>query len=63
MTFLHWSFPPEEVDRLLPPGLLLDTFDDRAWVGLTLFEVHGFRAGPLPPVPGLSSYPETNVRT
>lgn len=63
VAFLHWSFPPEEVDRLLPPGLLLDTFDDKAWVGLTLFEVHGFRTLPLPPVPGLSSYPETNLRT
>lgn len=63
MAFLHWSFPPEEVDRLLPPGLLLDTFEEKAWVGLTLFEVHDFRTLPLPSLPGVSSYPETNLRT
>jgi uncharacterized protein YqjF (DUF2071 family) len=40
---------------LLPKGLELDTFDNAAWVGLVPFEIYNF--------PGLTHFPETNVRT
>ena len=33
LTFLHWSYEPDVVARLLPVGLTLDTFDGKAWVG------------------------------
>jgi len=62
LTFLHWSFAPEDVQRLLPPGLEVQTVDGRAWVGLVPF----FMKVSLPrtgSVPWFSQFCETNVRT
>jgi len=55
LTFLHWSYEPAVVARLLPPGLTVDTFDGVAYVGLIPFEIHNLR--------GIPHFPETNVRT
>ena len=63
MTFLHWAYEPEVVQRLLPPGLVPDTFAGAAWVGLTPFVLADFRALLLPPLPRYSTFPETNLRT
>jgi uncharacterized protein len=61
-AFFHWAFAPELVRRLLPPGLEVDTFDGRAWIGLTPFTTT-FRLGGVAPLPGPRRYPETNLRT
>jgi uncharacterized protein len=62
LTFIHWRFPPDVVQRLLPPGLEVETFDGSAWVGLVPFFIRvGFPR--LRSVPWLSRFPETNVRT
>ena len=63
MSFLHWPYDPSELRRLVPKELELDLWDDAAWVGLTPFKVVGFRLPGTPPIPGLSSFPETNLRT
>jgi len=55
LTFLHWPYDPGLVRPLLPPGLVLDTFDGAAWIGLVPFEIHNLR--------GIPHFPETNVRT
>ena len=55
LTFLHWPYEPALVQPLLPPGLVLDTFDSSAWIGLVPFEICNLRAIP--------HFPETNVRT
>jgi uncharacterized protein len=55
LTFLHWPYEPALVQPLLPPGLVLDTFDGAAWIGLVPFEIHNLR--------GIPRFPETNVRT
>ena len=62
VTFLHWRYEPEAVQRLLPPGLEVDTCEGAAWVGLVLFRMRVGLLG-LPPVPSLLTFPETNVRT
>lgn len=59
---VHWSYEAEAVQRLLPPGLLVDRFEGRAWVSLTPFTmaaVRGLGIVPLPP----AAFPETNLRT
>jgi uncharacterized protein YqjF (DUF2071 family) len=63
VSMLHWRYPPEVVGALLPDGLEVDVVDGSAWVSLTPFLVTGFRVTGLPPVPWLSSFPETNLRT
>jgi uncharacterized protein YqjF (DUF2071 family) len=63
ISFIHWRYPPATVQRLLPSGLTPETFDGSAWVGLTPFLMEGLRAPVVPPVPWLSRFPETNVRT
>lgn len=62
LTFLHWPYDPADVQRHLPPGLTVETYDGRAWVGLVPFHMT-VRAPGLPAVPWLSRFPETNVRT
>lgn len=59
LTLLHWRYEPAEVQRLLPSGLEVETFDDSAWVGLVPF---GMRVS-FPHLPGSFAFPETNVRT
>ena len=63
MTFLHWAYDPGQLRALVPPELDLDTWDGKAWVSVTPFLMVDFRLPGLPPVPGLSTFPETNVRT
>jgi uncharacterized protein YqjF (DUF2071 family) len=55
LTFLHWPYDPALVRPLLPSGLVLDTFECVAWIGLVPFEIHNLR--------GIPHFPETNVRT
>jgi hypothetical protein len=63
LTFLHWRYPPEQIRRLLPKELALDTFDGSAWVGLTPFLLKGLRPPFVPVLPWISQFPEMNVRT
>ena len=48
---------------LVPPQLPLDVFDGRCWVAVAPFHMSGIRAHGLPALPGLSRFPELNVRT
>ena len=63
LAFLHWAFDPQELRPLLPRGVELDTFEGRAWVGVVPFFMRGVRAHWTPPLPGLSAFPEINLRT
>ena len=63
LLFLHWALPPDVIQKTLPEGLAVDTFDDRAWVGIVPFFMEDIRPAGLPSVPWLSSFLELNVRT
>jgi uncharacterized protein YqjF (DUF2071 family) len=59
LTFLHWRYEPDEVQRLLPPSLRVDQHDGAAWVGLVPFLMDlRFVRPPL-----TMRFAETNVRT
>ena len=63
LLFMHWPLPVGVLEPLLPAGIKLDTFDGEAWLGLVPFLMRGVHPGGLPSVPGLSAFPELNVRT
>jgi uncharacterized protein YqjF (DUF2071 family) len=63
LLFLHWEVDPEPLARLLPPGVELDTYEGKAYVGLVPFTMTGVRPRRLPAVSWLSNFHETNVRT
>ena len=63
LTFLHWRYPAEVVQAQLPPGLTVETFGGTAWVGVIPFLMDRVRPPMAPPLPWLSRFPETNVRT
>lgn len=63
LTFLHWAYDPADVQRLLPSGLEVHTYGGSAWVGLTPFVLADFHPPAVPAIPGLSTFPETNLRT
>ena len=39
VSFVHWPCRPHDVQRHLPPGIEVDTFDGAAWVGLVPFHL------------------------
>jgi uncharacterized protein YqjF (DUF2071 family) len=61
-TFLHWAVDPAVVAPLLPAGVRPDTIDGATYVGLIAFRMHRIGWWPLPGLPYLGSFPETNVR-
>lgn len=63
LLFAHWPVPAESLRRLVPAGLTLQEFEGRAWVGITPFVLTGLRPRAMPAIPGLSRFPEINVRT
>lgn len=63
MTFLHWRIDAAEISARLPRGLTVDIVDGSAWISLTPFRVENFGVLRLPPVPVVSSFDETNLRT
>ena len=63
LLFAHWPITPEKLRPLIPPLFPLDTFEGEAWVGVVPFRMSNVRPRGVPPVSGLSAFPELNVRT
>ncbi len=63
LLFAHWPVPPDELSRRLPAPFVPDVFDGAAWIGVVPFRMEAVRLRGLPAVPGLSAFPELNVRT
>src|SRR4051794_24509538 len=62
LAFLHWSFEPQVVQRLLPSWLEVEPWEGRAWVGLVPFFMEVSTGGGLNGH-WASNFLETNVRT
>ena len=63
LGFFHWEYDPALIQKSLPKGLTVDTFDGKAYVGIVPFFMDQIRLKFLPPVPYLSWFMEVNVRT
>ena len=67
LLFAHWPIPVDEMARLLPAGLEVDTFDGYAWVGVVPFWMDQVRTRAVGErcitVPGTATFCELNLRT
>lgn len=63
LLFLHWEYPQEMIQKTLPPGLTVDTFEGKAYIGIIPFFMHNLSLSFLAPIPGLSNFLEVNMRT
>jgi uncharacterized protein len=63
LLFAHWSVAVDALRTQVPAQLELETFEGRAYLGLTPFKVTNLRLRGLPPVPLLSTFLELNCRT
>ena len=63
LCFLHWPVAIDAVRAVLPPGLSVDSYEGRAWVGVVPFTMRDVVPFWAPSVPGVSNFHELNVRT
>jgi uncharacterized protein len=63
LLFAHWKVDPRVVASKIPKGLALDERNGGAWIAVTPFVIRRLRFRGLPPIPGVSRFPELNVRT
>ena len=62
VTFVHWPVAPEVVQALLPAGLVVDRWDDEAWLTLAPFRMVDV-GPPGPAALRRLTFAETNFRT
>ncbi len=63
LTFLHWPVPVAALRPLVPAELEIDTFEGSAYIALVPFTMTRVRPAWAPPLPGITNFHETNVRT
>jgi len=62
LCFLHWEVDVDVLRALVPPSLQLDLYGGKAYVGVVPFRMEHITARYFPDVPGVSAFPELNVR-
>jgi uncharacterized protein YqjF (DUF2071 family) len=63
LLFAHWPVQTEALRPLIPSQLPLDTFNGQCWVAVAPFHMTRVRPRLVPAAPGISAFPELNVRT
>jgi len=63
LLFIHWRYDPDEIQRRLPAGLKVDTYNESAWIAIVPFEMNRIRPVGMPALAWLSFFLELNVRT
>jgi len=63
LMFAHWPVSARDLRDVVPRQLEVDTFDGEAWLGVVPFVMAGTRPRGIPAMPGVSGFPELNLRT
>ena len=63
LLFFHWAVPAEALQARLPAPLVVDTFQDRAYVGLIALTMPEVRLRWPPSMPALTRLHALNLRT
>ena len=63
LIFINWEISAEEVRKLIPEPLKIDTYDGKAWITITPLTIYDVRPSFLPTLPYVSWLHELNLRT
>ncbi len=63
LAFFHYAIEPAVLRALVPSVLTLDLWQGAAWLSIVPFWMNHVRPPGIPSLPGLSTFPELNVRT
>ncbi len=63
LLFMHWPIAASALRPPIPDQLTIQQFDGAAWLGVVPFRMTDVTARFLPSIPGISAFPELNVRT
>jgi uncharacterized protein YqjF (DUF2071 family) len=63
LVFIHFEVDAAELLRFIPPGLTLELFQGKAWIGIVPFRMEGVSKRGWPAPSMLCDFPEINVRT
>ena len=63
LLFAHWPVSAELLRPLIPEPLRVQEYGGDAWIGIVPFRMEGVMRRPFPNMPGISAFPELNVRT
>ena len=63
LLFAHWPISPAVLRPHVPDTLELETHDGSAWIGIVPFRMEDVAPRGVPALPGVSAFPELNVRT
>jgi uncharacterized protein YqjF (DUF2071 family) len=61
--FAHFAIDPPTLRRLVPEALTLDLYDGVAWLTITASCTSHLRPSGVPPLPGISFFPQISTRT
>ena len=63
LLFAHWPVDAAVLRAIIPASFEIDLFDGQAWVGVVPFHMTNVAPRFVPALPGVSNFPELNVRT
>jgi hypothetical protein len=63
LLFAHFAMDKVTLRRLVPDALTLDLYDGVAWLTISPFCASHVRPNGIPPLPGISFFPQMNLRT
>lgn len=63
LLFAHWRVDRPALRTLVPAAFEIDTFQGEAWLGVVPFHMTNVAPRFVPALPGVSAFPELNVRT
>jgi uncharacterized protein len=63
LLFAHWPVDAASLADRLPPGFELETYGGEAWLGVVPFTMADVAPRGFPAIPGISRFPELNIRT
>ena len=63
VLFLHWEYRVDKIQEMLPEGLHVDTYNNKAYIGIVPFFMKNARPRRLPNLHPLANFMELTMRT